>query len=62
MLSLIQPTVMGPIKPPRLPIEVMPAIAAAAAVPLRHVEGSGQKGPYMPYRPMVAADIPASAQ
>src|ERR1700730_18240609 len=42
--SLSQPTVIGPMRPPRLPTELIPAIAAAAAVPLRNVEGSGQNG------------------
>jgi hypothetical protein len=41
VVSLSQPTAMGPIRPPRLPIELIPAMAAAAAVALRNVEGSG---------------------
>ena|ERR1700682_4661832 len=42
--SLSQPTVIGRMRPPRLPTELIPAIAVAAAVPLRNVEGSGQNG------------------
>ena len=37
VVSLSQPTAMGPITPPRLPIELIPA----AAVALRNEEGSG---------------------
>jgi hypothetical protein len=43
VLSLSRPTRLGPIRPPRLPSELMAAMAAAAAVPLKKVEGSGQK-------------------
>src|SRR6202022_1341900 len=41
LASRSQPTTFGPIRPPKLPSELMPAIAAAAAVPLMKVEGSG---------------------
>src|SRR5215813_12330984 len=46
--SLNQATALGPMRPPRLPSELMPAIAAAAAVPLRNVDGSGQNEVFIP--------------
>src|SRR5262249_44158228 len=42
VLSLSQPTRLGPIRPPRLPSEFIAAMAAPAAVPLKKVEGSGE--------------------
>src|SRR6516162_6463601 len=48
VLSLSQPTRLGPIRPPRLPSEFIAAMAAAAAVPLKKVEGSGQNDVFMP--------------
>src|SRR5215469_8820314 len=48
VLSLSQPTRLGPISPPRLPSEFIAAMAAAAAVPLKKVEGSGQNDVFMP--------------
>src|SRR5215831_19348610 len=48
VLSLSQPTRLGPIRPPRLPSELIAAMAAAAAVPLKKVEGSGQNDVFMP--------------
>src|ERR1700746_1344512 len=41
VLSLSQPTRLGPIRPPRLPSELIAAMAAGAAVPLKKVEGRG---------------------
>src|SRR6266436_3990833 len=48
VLSLSQPTRLGPIRPPRLPTELIAAMAAAAAVPLKKLEGSGQNEVFMP--------------
>src|SRR6516165_1721977 len=48
VLSLSQPTKLGPIRPPRLPTELIAAMAAAAAVPLKQLEGSGQNDVFMP--------------
>jgi len=47
VLSLSQPTRLGPIRPPRLPSELIAAMAAAA-VPLKKVEGSGQNDVFIP--------------
>src|ERR1700757_2183355 len=48
VLSFSQPTKLGPIRPPRLPSELIAAIAAAAAVPLKKLEGSGQNDVFIP--------------
>jgi len=45
---MIQPTTKGPIKPPTIPTELISAIPAAAAVPVRKVDGNGQNGPFEP--------------
>src|SRR5213082_1643494 len=50
--------------PPRLPIELMNAMPAAAALPLRKLVGSDQKGPRVLQIPMAAsvkAATPATA-
>jgi hypothetical protein len=46
--SFITPTYQGPKKPPRLPSELIHAIEAAAAVPVRNIGGMAQNGPYDP--------------
>src|SRR6516162_9497705 len=43
---LIAPADKGPTKPPRLPIELIRAIPAAAENPDKNSFGSDQKGPY----------------
>src|SRR4030088_3263044 len=40
--SLIQPTMKGPKWPPRFPVALIIAIAPAAAVPVRKIDGIGQ--------------------
>src|SRR4029077_18748554 len=59
--SFITPTYQGPKKPPRLPIELIHAMAAAAAVPVRNIGGIAQNGPLEPENPTAAIDIPTSA-
>src|ERR1700733_10937492 len=59
--SFITPTYQGPKKPPRLPIELIQAIAAAAAGPVRNIGGIAQNGPFEPENPTAAIDIPTSA-
>src|SRR4051812_17524896 len=46
--SFITPIHHGPKKPPRLPIELIHAIDAAAAVPVRNMGGIDQNGPFEP--------------
>jgi hypothetical protein len=46
--SFITPTYQGPKKPPRFPIELIQAMAAAAAVPVRNIGGIAQNGPLDP--------------
>jgi hypothetical protein len=46
--SFITPTYQGPKKPARLPIELIPAMEAAAAVPVKNIGGIAQKGPLEP--------------
>src|SRR5579872_3672350 len=46
--SLMTPTYQGPKKPPRLPIELIHAMEAAAAVPVRNIDGMAQNGPFEP--------------
>src|ERR1700761_5243498 len=60
-MVLAQPTAVGPKKPPRLPIELIQAMPDAAAVPVRIIEGNVQNGPLLPYRPIVAIDMPTKA-
>ena len=45
---VLDPTKNGPMKPPILPTEFISAMPAAAAVPVRKVEGSAQNGPLEP--------------
>jgi thiamine monophosphate synthase len=42
----LAPTYQGPKKPPRLPSELIQAIAPAAAVPVRNIGGIAQNGPF----------------
>src|SRR5271166_859754 len=46
--SFTTPTYQGPKNPPRLPIELIQAIEAAAAVPVRNIGGIAQNGPFEP--------------
>ena len=46
--SLTQPTMDGPKKPPRLPNELIQAMLAAAAMPVRNIGGIDQNGPLLP--------------
>src|ERR1700760_3369062 len=46
--SLAKPTYQGPKKPPRLPRELIQAIAAAAAGPVRNIGGIAQNRPLEP--------------
>src|SRR5271154_6908455 len=55
------PTYQGPKKPPRLPRELIHAIEAAAAVPVRNIGGIDQNGPWDPYNPTAAIDRPTIA-
>src|SRR2546428_8287349 len=50
---------LGPKKPPRLPIELMKAIPAAAAVPARRLVGMAQNGPTIENTPTRARLIEA---
>ncbi len=52
--SLIQPIRNGPPKPARLPIELISAIAPAAAVPDSHAVGSVQNTPKVQNTPIAA--------
>src|SRR6202022_1663999 len=63
--SLIQPIIAGPAKPPRLPIELMVAIPAAAADPDRNIVGmlhSGGFAELMPILTSVRASRTASTE
>ena len=51
--SLIQPIMNGPTKPPRLPIELIVAIPAAAAEPDRNMVGMVQSGGFADEMPML---------
>src|SRR6478752_8955066 len=51
--SLIQPIIAGPAKPPRLPIELIVAMPAAAADPDRNVVGMAQSGGFAELMPML---------
>jgi hypothetical protein len=51
VLSFTTPTRVGPKNPPRLPAELMSAIPPAAAVPLKKVVESAQKGPIADFNP-----------
>src|SRR3954468_12838707 len=55
------PTYHGPKKPPRLPSELIHAMAPAAAVPVRNIGGIAQNGPLEPQNPIAATDMPTSA-
>src|SRR5258708_30359976 len=55
------PIYQGPKKPPRLPIELIQAMPAASAPPLRNIGGMAKNGPFEPYKPIAAIDIPTSA-
>src|SRR5437762_12850240 len=55
------PTYQGPKNPPRLPIELIQAIDAAAAVPVMNIGGIDQNGPLEPKKPKVAIDRPTIA-
>src|SRR5882672_10630934 len=46
----------GPTNPPRLPIELINAMLAAAAVPVRKIVGSAQNGGGNEYNAMVAIE------
>jgi hypothetical protein len=43
VLVFMDPKIHPPTKPPRLPIELIRPIAAAAADPVRKLDGKGQK-------------------
>src|ERR1700730_9828840 len=63
VISLIQPIIVGPTKPPRLPIELMVAIPAAAAEPDRNIVGMLHNGGFaelMPILTSVSANSTAS--
>jgi hypothetical protein len=45
---LAQPTNVGPKNPPRLPSELIHAMPAAAAPPVRNIVGIDQNGPLVP--------------
>src|SRR5882672_10239360 len=51
----------GPTNPPRLPIELIKAMLAAAAVPLRKIVGSAQNGGGNAYNAIVANENAAIA-
>src|SRR3984893_2282783 len=53
VISLIQPIIAGPTKPPRLPIELMVAIPAAAAEPDRNMVGMLHSGGLAALMPML---------
>src|SRR5262249_41426427 len=51
----------GPAKPPRLPIELIKASPAAAAVPVKNWDDIAQKGPRLPQMPTAANDNAATS-
>src|SRR6266436_6040601 len=55
--SLIRPTIEGPTKPARLPVELIKAMPPAAAAPSRKAGGIDQKGPAVLDRPAAAIAI-----
>src|SRR5579875_1500309 len=52
---------VGPKKPPRLPIELIQAMPAAAAGPVRNIVGLDQNGPLVPSHPAEAIVMPTIA-
>ena len=54
--SRTRPMRYGPTNPPRLPSELISAIAPAAAVPLKNVVGSDQKTGIVLKTPIAATD------
>src|SRR6516164_83149 len=48
----------GPKKPPRFPSELIQAMLAAAAMPVRNIGGIDQNGPLLPENPIAAIDMP----
>src|SRR5687768_13699277 len=60
-MSLNHPMMYGPANPPRLPTELMRAIAPAAAVPLKKAVDKPQNGATALHRPETASASAASA-
>src|SRR3954471_22221115 len=55
VISLIQPIIAGPAKPPRLPIELIVAIPAAAAEPDRNRVGMLHSGGFDELMPILTS-------
>src|SRR6476646_144652 len=55
VVSLIQPMIAGPAKPPRLPIELIVAMPAAAADPDRNMVGIAQSGGFAELMPILTS-------
>src|SRR6267142_5635637 len=62
VISLIQPIIAGPTKPPRLPIELMVAIPAAAAEPDRNIVGMLHSGGFAELMPTLTSVSAATTE